>query len=217
MKHLSLLSLFLWPCLLQALTVGTPVTLSNNVNNYGPQVDINPTGSGVAVWTQGFFPYSIQAAYLNGTTKIWTAPVTLASGSTPQVEIDYNGNAIAVWVNSTTNQIMASRYTASNSVWSTPVAISTQEINPITQQNVNGSPQISLNGSGNGAAVWVQNVPFAVYMASFNGSTLTWSAPILIASNSSLPRVALDDLNQGIVTWQNFSTGAIQAANFVVP
>lgn len=193
--------------------------------NYGPFIQISPTGgNGVppllavaangnafAAWIN--FPNTIQAAFFNATTGVWTS-FNVAIGSAPQIGIDQLGNAFLVWVstaNGPATQILATRFNAATMTFSAITQLS-------TVGTYNSTPQIAVSGNGVALAIWFQNAPQAIVSRNFNPATGLWSpslsnVPVLPAS------FALDNFNHGFLIIDSFSgpiQGAIQVSRITI-
>lgn len=194
------------------LTVGVPTIISTNANggNSLPQIAINnPTGSALVIW-QKTFVRQIEAAFLNGVTKVFSSPIIFGTtGSLPQVGIDQNGNGVAVFVN-TANQISVAFFVAASQSWSTSFQL--------TQTGTNTSPRIAVNSVGQVAIIW-QTFPSTVQMTSgttaFSTSPI-FTTPIVLSQTGGNPQVSLSNTGSGVAVWQNFSSGQIVSLTLTV-
>ena len=123
----------------------------------GPQVALDPNGDGLAVWTQS------DVARLN----IWSNRFTPGAGwgtaqrietenagpaGQAQVALDANGNGLAVWSQSdgTRFDIWSNRFVPDDG-WDTAERIE------LTNSGSAAKPQVALDASGSGLAVWEQS------------------------------------------------------------
>jgi hypothetical protein len=190
----------------------------------GPQVGVNSSGDAIAVWRQsdgGFV--SVWANRFSGTS--WgTAELIETSTfnvSDPQVSLDSSGNAIAVWsqFNGSVVDIYSNRFDVNRSGgagWGTAELIET---------GTGGSavlPQIALNSSGNGIAVWFQsdgsddNVK-ELWANRFDGTS--WGTAALIEIDNSArdgknAQVSVDSSGNAIAVWSQIFDGSIYANRF---
>jgi hypothetical protein len=126
-----------------------------------PQIAIDSSGNAIAVWSQNNVAETdpvdnIMANRFNGT--VWGTAESIeadaGNAASAQVAFDSSGNAIAVWSQNNVaetdpvDNIMANRF--NGTVWSTAESIEADAGNA-------ASPQVALDSSGNGIAVWSQN------------------------------------------------------------
>ena len=211
MTYLFLL-LFSLPSLLFGLTTGPFITISNTGGNSTPQIAVSSGGNASAIWLN--FPNTIQFAYFNAATGLWTPPLNLAVGSNAQIGIDGVGNTIVVWVSQ--NQIFASRFNVPTLTFSPPVQLS-------SLGGSNNSPKLAVNDVGTAVVVWLQN-NFTVLSASLNPATLLWTtipisfAPTTILGSSTYPAAfGLDNSNKGLAIFQTVPQNIIQVTRILAP
>lgn len=175
----------------------------------GPQIAIDSSGNGLAVWHQ----------YDGTRYNIWANRFTFASGSwgtaalietdnaghalNPQIAIDGSNNAFAVWYqhDGTRYNIWANRYSGS---WGTSQLI----------ESDNGeafNPQIAFDGSGNAFAVWQQHDGTRYNIWANRFSSGAWGTAALIETNNSghgaNPQVAGEGSGNARAVWHQ-SDGA---------
>jgi hypothetical protein len=206
MKTARLLTFIFLTCTFKAfavaLTTTTPATISSVGNNTIPQVAVNASGNGLAVW-QKTTRTQIEAAFFNNGTSSWTSPLIIGQGGSPQIGIDSNSNGIAVWVNQ--NQIQAARFHFSTKTWSSPIFL--------TSSGFNTLPKLSVGSTGNALAVWVNasaGVAAQVQSAVFDSSSSAWSAVVNVSTQpGATPVVGTDQNGNGLIVWQDLNTGSI--------
>ena len=133
---------------------GDPSLLGINAtaNATEPQVAVDGSGNGMAVWRQYDGNYrSVWAnRYEAGSGWGTATPIEAVSGNSsyPQIAMDRDGNAIAVWgrYDDGPNSIWSNRYEV-DSGWGDPTLIETDDGEAY-------SPQIAIDRSGNAIAVW---------------------------------------------------------------
>ncbi len=173
-----------------------------------PKIAVDAPGNAVVVWHQSDGPqHSILSNRYVAGSGWGTAELIEADEGraySPKIAVDALGNAVAVW-----HQWDGMRYnTWSNryvtgSGWGAAALIESNDIGTVD------SPQIAMDASGNGLAVWPQE----------NGSREDiwsnryvvdsgWGTPQLVetdnAGNALYPRIAVDGSGNGIVVWKQF-------------
>jgi hypothetical protein len=171
-----------------------------------PQISIDDSGNAVAVWQQydGSL-YSVYANYFNGTswgTAEAIDSVNAGDSGSPQISIDDSGNAVAVWqqYDGSLYSVYANYFNGTS--WGTAEAIDS------VNAGDSGSPQISIDDSGNAAAVWQQfdGTRFGIYTNYFNGTS--WSTAGAIDSidggNAYYPEISMNSAGNAIAVWSQF-------------
>jgi hypothetical protein len=174
-----------------------------------PQVVIDANGNGIAVWAAGTMPAGIYSSrFTPGAGVGWSMAEPIkdfmmgGSAGQPQVAVDADGNALAVWVQQSTSGpagslIYSNRYTP-GSGWATEQQIGTID---------SASPQIAIDASGNGLAVWAQqdgmsaNIRFNRYTAGMG-----WGMEDQVVMNDtgggfSDPQIAMDADGNVLAVW----------------
>jgi hypothetical protein len=180
-------------------------------NTTSPQVAINASGNGVAVWLEGVFV--VKAALYNAATSTWSSIFTISApglnGEAPQVEIDSSGNAVAIWSVSNLPGLQSSTYSSLTNSWSEPVTL--------FSGGATSGARLSMNASGEAVAVWtigIATVP-EILAATYSPQT-GWSLPPTPISTpgviSSAPSVSIDDAGDAIAVWT--ATDMLQSATY---
>jgi hypothetical protein len=187
-----------------------------------PQVAIDATGNGLAVWTQfDGTNYSILANRYSASTG-WgvAAPIETGnaeSASDPQVAINATGNALAVWqqFNGPFGNIWANRYSASTGLWG--VATPIDNNNPEAASN----PQVAIDAAGNGLAVWIQSdgPHNTIWANRYSANTGLWGVAGRIENlmgDADAPQIAIDATGNALVVWRQFNNnrGSIRANRY---
>lgn len=174
-----------------------------------PQIAFDAHGNGFAIWGQddGSSNSSILATrYVAGSG--WEAAELIemdpGHASAPQIAFDGSGNAVAVWFQNTDGaySIWANRYVA-GSGWGPAVAL----------ENASTSayfPAITLNGNGDGFAVWYQTDGTRNNIwANRYDATSGWGTAELIEAvdtgNAFYPKVAVDSNGNALAVWKLYS------------
>ncbi|MFH0775650.1 MAG: hypothetical protein V2A53_09230 [bacterium] len=137
-------------------TWSTATVIGTNTGNaYFPQVALDTSGNGIAVWNQydGTRDNIWANRYVSGTGWGSATPIETDNAGNayyPQVALDTSGNGIAVWnqYDGTRDSIWANRY-VSGTGWGSATLIEGDTGNA-------EYPQVALDTSGNGIAVWYQ-------------------------------------------------------------
>ena len=186
----------------------------------GPQIAIDASGNGWAVWSQKDGGISSNI-WLNRYTagSGWGEAELIGNSNTgrafsPQIALDALGNALVVWVQSDGTgssgyHIWARRYT--NNQWGTAVAI----------ENVGfvGNPRIAMDASGNAIAVWTRNDGAAYniwanrYMVGNGWGT---AAPIDSGNDGGVsdPSIAINAAGNAVVAWRRANSALDQFDNW---
>lgn len=182
-------------------------SVTGNNTDASPQIAVTPSGYSIAVWEE-----------LNGTDStvksstrplfggIWSSPLTISaitanSSQIPQVSIDPNGNAVAVWVrNNGSKDVTQAATLLFNALSWTNLT----DLSDITKNTF--SPQIELDSSGNGVAVWTDVTDHIIQSRTYSGgnwlaTTHTISDPLsdgpLLSVNPSGVAAAVWNTNIG--------------------
>ena len=185
---------------------GTAVLIeTDNAGNANqPQVVMDATGNGLAVWTQDDGTYQTVMAnrYTAGSGWGTAAPIgtdIVGDAFEPRIAIGASGNALAVWAQSdgTRANIWANRYTLGTG-WGTAALIETDNAGDAY------SPRITLDANGNAQAIWSQfdgtrfNIMINRYAA---GSGWGTASIIGGAGNAGTPQIAFDTSGNAMAVW----------------
>jgi hypothetical protein len=183
--------------------VATLVELSNAGNARDPQISFNSNSNAHAVWSLIGNIWSNQYVANEG----WGRPVLLESNDTgeaiePQISTDNQGNALAVW-----SQWDGNRYT----IWSNRFVLASgwgtaEQINVVINGGAS-SPQIKLDDSGNGIAVWQQNDgPITNVWSNRYAADTGWGSAEIIGTTgigwNANPQLDFDANGNAIAVWQ---------------
>ena len=150
-----------------------------------PQVAVDASGNGVAVWEQ--LNGAITSIWANHYVADWGwgTPRLIESSddaaTRPQVAVDAAGNAVVVWTQSkgASTDIWAARYAAGTS-WGAAQLIETDDAGDAK------APQVAIDAGGNAVVVWEQSdgTRFNIWSARYAVSA-GWSAAQLIETDNS--------------------------------
>lgn len=196
-----------------------PTSISTSgLDGYNPRIAVDSSGDAIAVWYEyDGANYRVASSYLPFRGR-WTSPPIYVSpegqdGYSPEIAINSSGNAITVWeqFNNAISCIFSASLSNNSSSWSTPIQISTVNLNAY-------APQISINlSSDNAIAAWYRfdgtfyNIETAVLPYGGN-----WSLPSVVSPNgvfSTNPAAALDDIGDAVIIWSDNTNQAISASN----
>ncbi len=187
----------------------------------GPQIAIDASGNGWAVWSQSDGGTS-RNIWLNRYTagSGWGEAELIGDGNagralSPQIAVNASGDALVVWVQSdgtgsSGNHIWARRHT--NNQWGTAVAI----------ENVGfvSSPRIVMDASGNAIAVWRRNDGADVYNIWANqymaGNGWETAAPIDSGNNGDVTGLTIvaNASGNAVVAWRRNNSAFSQFDNW---
>jgi len=191
-----------------------PIDADNGGAAHYPQVAIDASGNGLAVWRQ--FDGQLNSIWANRYTASagWGTPTrfdTRSAGNAefPQIAFDTGGNALAVWAHSdgSRTHIWANRF-AVGSGWSTPARIETSDTGSAYE------PQVAFDASGNALAVWVKSdgTRYNLWANRFAAGA-GWGTPVLLESadggDAARPQLAFDAAGNAIAVWEQH-TGAFR-------
>jgi len=202
---------------------GTPEVIDANAEDARyPDVAMDDAGNAVAVWYQvdreGDVTRIDVWANRYGVGEGWGAAVrigvdNLGYAMFPSVAVDAAGNAIAVWEQELEqpggpgDQVWANRYVVGEG-WGTP--------GPIGSDNrYVGSPDIAVDGDGNGIAVWSEwdapsDSPYADAWYNRYVADDGWQGATLLESyeegNAAAPRVRSSRSGTALAAWSQQDT-----------
>ena len=178
---------------------------ANDVSSaYRPQVAIDASGNGLAVWDQGDgIRQNIWANRYTAATGSWGTAVLIETDSgggatSPQLALAADGNAVAVWTGNLS--IWSNRYTAAANSWGTAAVIE-------TGAGSAGSPQVAVTANGNALAVWQQSdgTRDNIWSNRYTAATSSWGLPVLIETSdvggANGAQVAIDASGNGVAVW----------------
>lgn len=203
---------------------GTAQTIeSNSGDALAPQIALDSTGNGIAVWRQADGS-QINVWANRYAAGVWDTPrsfiptdtVTTDTGdaAVPQIALDPDGDGLVVWQQQQTlktpitnppNDVWAIHYDATTATWdTTPHLLETATGNAI-------NPQIAADASGNGLAVWQQldGARYHIWANRYTASATSWGTAVLIETNNPgtalVPQIAMNDAGKGIAIWEQTS------------
>jgi len=161
-------------------------------------------GNAIIIWVQADTLYNRLYARRYTPDNGWDAAQTIDDNtgncSLPQIASDEAGNAIAIWQHETVSStsIYANDFSVSVG-WGTGQLISSNTSDAY-------SPDIAMNSSGSGMAVWQEDEggTHNAYSRYFD-SGLGWGTSQLIeagATSVNFIRVAMDDTGSAVAAWQ---------------
>ena len=186
----------------------------DKVRILSPQITLDVKGDAVAVWEQrdGTVASIFGSRYLAATNN-WSNPVRIEAGSgnalEPQIATDANGNVLAVWSQSdgVRNNMWANRFIAATGSWGVATQI---ESSPT---GIARRPQIAIDGSGNGIAVWdrFDGTQNSIYATRFTASTNSWGSAELIetdnAGSATRSQISVNASGNAVAVWEQVGGG----------
>ena len=171
---------------------------------HSPQIDINNNSQAIAVWQRedgGTHQTVIQAKIYSG--GVWSGTTTDLSDSSynasfAQIALNNNNNAIAIWkrYDGTKYDIESSSYR--NNSWSSVAILS-------SPSNHNAAvPQVALNDSERGSAVWYKwnGANEIIQTSSYNNGSWTTSEDLSSpGQDARFPQVAINSSSKLVVVW----------------
>jgi len=194
---------FALPALLIALGTGTAVALPAQAagswsppvqlpGSCGGSVAVNAAGAQVAAGfgqNAGGSGSSVQVC-TSADGQAWSAPVTLAQGTSPAVAIAPDGRAVAVCLCVVGKyEVVAASVRPPGGQWSTPVDVGGGD----------GAPVVGIDGSGNAIAAWAGGLG-AIDTASLPAGG-RWTKVKTLASQSQAVGLAVNPAGEAIITW----------------
>ena len=191
------------PALLIALGTGTAVALPAHAagswsppvqlpGSCGGSVAVNAAGAQVAAGfgqNAGGSGSSVQVC-TSADGQAWSAPVTLAQGTSPAVAIAPDGRAVAVCLCVVGKyEVVAASVRPPGGQWSTPVTVGGGD----------SAPVIGIDGSGNAIAAWAGGLG-AIDTASLPAGG-RWTKVKTLASQSQAVDLAVNPAGAAIITW----------------
>lgn len=196
---------------------GTIFAMSGSFSAF-PQIAVTPSGYTIAVWQAVKGTNSIVlSATRSHFTGSWVTPLmislpTLSPDQFPQVSIDPNGNAVAVWVRNDGNHdiVQAGRLPFKASSWTNITDLSD------TAKDAQ-NPQIGLDASGNGVAVWIQATDAIIQSRTFSGGTWVSTTNTLSDPVSDVPQLSVNPSGVAVAIWNRIvgTSFFIEASRFI--
>lgn len=160
-------------------TWSPPERISDNVTElHYPAVAVDNQGNAVAAWARGPLAVILANRY-SAAQDLWEGqePIGTASPSgawEPSLSVDSLGRTLAVWYQMESSVNGYSRRFLPSSGWDSGI---------LSFESGSGDayfPQVSLNGAGDGMAIWRQDG--AILASRYDGSAGAWAAPETISS-----------------------------------
>lgn len=183
------------------------IETDNTGSAYVPQVAMDGSGNALAVWQQhDGTRYNVWSnRYAAGTGWGVAALIetdNVSDASDPQIAVNANGNAMAVWAqhDGARRNIVANRYTVGTG-WGAVALLETDNAGNAME------PQVAMDASGNGLAVWTQDDGTHVaVMANRYTAGSGWGTAAPIETNSAgdanETRIAIGANGNALVVWQ---------------
>jgi hypothetical protein len=179
-----------------------------------PQVAVDTNGDAVLTWQRSDGTNSrIQARGRSAAGALGPLQTLSPAGQDafdPQVAIDSDGDAVLTWRRSDgTNSRVQARGRSAAAVLS-----AVQTLSPAGQDAF--SPQVAVDPDGDAVVTWYRlagtNPRILVRARSAAGALGPVQTLSDTGQGAGFPQVAVDAAGAAVVTWQNVTTGAIQAA-----
>jgi hypothetical protein len=197
----------------------TPEVIDNSTGNWPewPQVAMDGSGNGIAVWRQEYGDLQSQLITANRYTlsRGWEGPAPIEQryqsySREPHISMNAQGTAMVVWLRSKmSNQeesgIWSSRYTPSIG-WGIEELI---EADPLGFYDA--YPHVALDPNGNALAAWRVGSAGDQIWASHGTLSDGWSRSVRLdvgIGGYTPPEVGLDDSGKGIAAWHQ-STASV--------
>lgn len=203
----------LWNATAVLIDIDNEDSLTGYFNAFIPQITIDSSGNGIAIWYQSAAPDTnprdhILANRYTASTGLWGTAARIETDDSnnakdPQIALDSSGNAIAVWTqsNGTVNNICINQFTAAGTSWSTYELLETDNA------GFAGNAHIAFDSSDNAIAVWTQNDGTANYNVYAKRYTGVWGEIALLETITGValkPRIDFDSHENAIVVWSHY-------------
>ena len=194
---------------------------SGAADQSGSAVAVEGGGNAVVVWHDTRNGgYDIYAQKLDaGGNKLWAADVRINSDSgtedqaLPAVTVDGGGNAVVVWADKRNGNydIYSQKLdVGGNKLWSADM-----RVNSDSGAEVQWSPAVGVDGSGNSVVVWedYRNDDCDIYSQKLDeGGSKLWAADVRVNSDSGTayqdePAVGVDGSGNAVVVWEDYRNG----------
>jgi len=208
-----------------AWSAAIPIQTVSSGTGQVPQVVMDASGNGLAVWQQysaDSLSLGVYAARFDAPTSAWQPATQLDPGhgaTSPQVAFDAAGNAVAAWVQGNgagLAQIVAARWSVSSGTWSAPQLLQTAALGGV-------NPQLAVAPDGGATVVWTQseaNMTYTIQAAHAASATASWSAPHALSpatgvNGGNWPMVKADPGGNVIVLWQQYQGAGVYSMDAV--
>jgi len=188
--------------------IATLIETDNTGRALDPDVGVDASGNGWAVWSQSdgtqFYLYANR--YTSGAGWGEPTPIEESDSDDPlsaRIAVNASGDALVLWRKPESGQasVFANRYTP-DSGWESAVLLETN--------NNNGGVlglRIGIDSGGNGLAVWSQfdGIKNNVYFNRYTADSGWGEAGLVTTDNTSSasnPSMAIDDDGNALVVWQ---------------
>jgi len=188
------------------------------------RIAADPAGNVTAVWSRSNGTFTIiQAARFVKAAGSWTSATDLsvpgANAESTGVAADPAGNVIAVWRRAvgTTFIIQTARFDVGSASWSSAEDLTSPAgfAYPI--------PQVRLDASGNGIAIWGRSEPglgLQIQAARYTAASNQWSAPVALSAageGAYNPDIRFDAAGNGLAAWFQAagSFGVVQTTRWI--
>jgi hypothetical protein len=185
------------------------VCASMQHSNDCPMIAMNQANFAVLGWIDDTVaPAQTKVAIWNGS---WSSPQafsTIGTTTDLSVTVDSFSNAIATWSSFNVNSyvIYASLLPAGQTVWSTPIAISSAILGN------SGVPGVAADSQGNLIVAW-QNLSTSFIEIASKPYGQNWNSPISLSAATRqcrVPRVKFVGVGEALVVWSDATTHALE-------
>lgn len=178
---------------------------------YSPQIAVDSSGNGIAVWVQNDgTEYSIWSNRYESAASLWQGAELIETGdriaNNPEIEIDYSGNAIALWV----QQSDTLEYRIFTNVYSSTAGW--QSARRIEYDDSFGPPEhpkIAADSAGSYIAVWPMSTPgsgYNIYSSIYTEDTGWQNLQNLSVTDViyiGVAQIDIDPSGNAIAVWAN--------------
>lgn len=162
----------------------------------------DPFGNAFSAYDTG--SHTLSVSRFSRSLGAYEPAVILSSGNeilNVSIATDASRTALIVWQDTIPGQIFTALY--NGKVWSLPA--------PLAAVSNLSSPEITMNGLGNGLVVWADDVIMSSF---FDRKTRTWSPPHPLSTTAGTsPTVAFSSNGTAVVLW-NDDADNIMASSF---
>lgn len=193
-------------------------SIAGNNTDASPQIAVAPSGYSIAVWEElNGTNSTIKSATRSVFGGFWSIPLTISIPTTnslqvPQVSIDPNGNAVAVWIRGNGSKDVTQ---AATLLFNAPSWTNLTDLSDTTVDTF--SPQIGLDASGNGVAVWTQVTDQIIQSRTFSGGIWLTTTTDLSGTLANVPELDVNPSGVAVAVWTrlNSSSFVTEASRFV--
>jgi hypothetical protein len=166
----------------------------------GPSLAVTRSGELVVAWIENGV---VQVVEGNISTASWERPVGISgtvgeAGGDPVVAVNGSGDAVAAWQSrdlQTGVSTVQAAYRRSGGLWGAAADLGT------AGPGFDGTPQVAIDGAGNGFAAWVVAPGFALHGAVFASDAGSSHNAAVVPGPVSDPRLAVDSRGNAVVAW----------------